>query len=262
MRNSNQVRAILKTLATDRLLSDAGVYSPPIDLLALAKYCKIPSIEIRDMIPRGGVEPVRGGFRVYLRGADNGRLICMDSKSELQAIDRFALAHEIGQPPTGQVLEDGCDLAAANLVAPSGLLEDRLKKGARRSVDTILAIGEEFAISAVQVLGRVADIAPPWMDLAIILLEKTSGGVARVLAAWFGTELMALLPPLERDSIVTSNDSNWSHALSAVAGESWEISKNERILVFTKIADKGGPSRFLLEVRAKDRQQILPALPS
>lgn len=260
------LRSALDLRVTSILLaSKAG--GPPVDLFRVARTCRVVSVHLRDMIPRGGLEVVESGFRVYLRDAADGDVdLNVPEGTTLSVRQRFTLAHELahtlfyewssdrprpraGTPP-GPELERACDGLAAELVVPTELLRPRLRGREELTTTDILRLAEEFGVSAEMMLNRIAGAGCAAVNRAVILARRAGPKEAEVRALWFGAALLSFVLKPAHYQKVSGSDPALAASLEAVNGETWERRHRGRIIRFQKLEHPKAPNQFFVEAEA------------
>jgi hypothetical protein len=167
-----------------------------------------------DMIPRGGLVPVAGGFDLYLQRESESSLDLVDpgTQVELTPRERFVVAHELAHtlffdlakdPPSllqtstdGPALEKVCDEVASQLLVPSWVLRDRLRRLERISAEMVTDLAREFAVSVQVMVRRLAKTdSVPGSDVALILAYPSPGWRdAEIRGVCYGASMLPLKP--------------------------------------------------------------------
>src|ERR1017187_8513629 len=122
---------------------------PPIDLFELAKLQRVTAVDLRPMIPTGGLSCRTSGFVIYLQ--DLRRLeplevpvgAPMEGRPRLSNRQRFTFAHELAhtllfsnsdppqlrkESPNASKLESLCHRAARRLLMPQAFIVAEIRK--------------------------------------------------------------------------------------------------------------------------------------
>jgi hypothetical protein len=150
---------------------------PAPDLFTLAELRRVRMIDIRPMIPSGGLASRDDGFIVYIRDLrlENPNQHVIKEGEEppvLSPRQRFTLAHELvhtfffdsESPPAevagcphGSALEQLCQYGARHVLLPDVLMEKVLAQFKPITADFVCAISDQCTVSPEVVLRRLAD---------------------------------------------------------------------------------------------------------
>lgn len=202
--------------AIREVLARIGVDEVP-DLVEVSRVQKVREILFRDLFSDGALEPVRGGFRIYLKSRREYDLLMTDPEPILPTHTRFTLAHELvhtffydhtlisSQPgrrprplrhrPKPTKLERLCQYGAAALLIPLKFLQrehEQTPNCETFSAHEIYDLSRKLRVSAEAFIRRLDELDrfnPP--DSAHLLIERNPTSVARwhIIAArcgdWF-----------------------------------------------------------------------------
>ena len=252
------------------IIHDAGIHRMPVDLFSVAARCGVRSIEIRDMVPRGGLECVEGGFKVYVRGEVEAEYtLPVDEPQSLDVRQRFTLAHELAHSllyvhrgktrprprsglPKGRELEALCDDNAARFLVPLEFLRKRLKDKSDLGHQDVVALAQEFRASRESVLRQIARAGCPAIKRAVLLVQPCESGEVEVRAVWVGAELFSLFrPPTVFDRIGTAHPVLGDPIRRRGHGH-WEKAVSGRMLRVLRTPEAGPGRRYFIEVEATD----------
>jgi len=196
-----------RAVVTNRITEILGQSAPiatklPIDPRDFCGLCGVLAIEERMMIPEAAIEPVSGGFKIYIQSnfAEN---------SNLRLRRRFSLAHElchtffydksVNPPkripfsPQGEAVEALCHLGASLLLVPTQTLKrdlDRLD-GPPTAHDAI-ELANRFDVSLETMLRSIQRATEnSAIDHALILFSTQ--GEPSVVASYSGPWLKTTL---------------------------------------------------------------------
>lgn len=250
------------------ILKAARVRGAPVDLFSVARACRVRSIAIRRMIPRGGTEAVEGGFLLYVRG-DEDRQLGVDTAEApgLTNRQRFALAHELGhtlfydwtqsrprpsaKSPQDRELEELCDIAAANLLVPIDYLWPRVKSRYQLSVKDIVSWAEDFRVSAETMLGQVGLAGCPAVDRLLIVARKLGPMEAQIRRCWFGAEFGSLLRRPEDFQKLSQAADVLAVATRKADGDVWHAECRGRQVRAERVPHPQTSAYFFVEARVE-----------
>jgi hypothetical protein len=263
---SSKIKGTVSGFGIDGLLKRADTYQGPIDLFRLAKYLRVQSIEKRLMIPRGGLELVKGGFKVYIRDLGLSSPRALVDSTDLSPLDRIVLAHEIAHTlfyrftddwPTAvpceldpTELEDACNWAAGEILVPPGLLEPRVRDDVERCSDVVIAVESDFAVSSAFAVERIESAYPRWPEKGIMVVESIRDGALVVKASWFGAALMPVVREPEKGRMITREDRTWGRVVATAAGGEWDLEREKRLIRCRKLRDPFSGKCFLVDLSA------------
>lgn len=250
------------------ILKAARALGAPVDLFAVARACRVQSTAIRKMIPRGGMEAVEGGFRIYIRGDENRELALDEAEiAGLTNRQRFTLAHELGhtlffdwtrsrprpleKAPKNQELEDLCDIAAANLLVPIDYLWPRVKARYQMSTNDVLSWAEEFRVSAEMMVGQIALAGCPAVDRVLIVARKLGGSDAQVRRSWFGAEFGSLLRRPRDFQRLSHAADVLAMATQKADGDVWQATCHGRQVRVQRVPHPRSPGYFFVEAQVE-----------
>ena len=223
--NSPTAHALMARAATDdpvmaarqaatKLLQDAEIRQPPVDLDLLGSFCGILQVQLVDMDCAGMLLPANEGYVVQLKATDS------------QGRRRFTHAHEIGHllveethlgpearrdTTTGEYGRDSeveylCDVAASELLMPLGLFHEAL--GSRRpALQDLLRLARTFDVSMEAAALRLTEA--PQSDCGVIvwepMLKKSQVKELDTQTAFPGMEDFAPQPRLRIRTAKTSD---------------------------------------------------------
>jgi Zn-dependent peptidase ImmA (M78 family) len=191
------------------------------DLIRIARAQKVNSIVFKDIFSDGALEPVPGGFRVYLKSNKEYELAMTETEPALSNRTRFTLAHEIAhtffydisgiqsrsgqkrkprtlkKKPPAKRLEDLCQYGAGSLLIPIQFLNKRRREndGAFSGAEFV-ALAKELKVSPEALIRRLdqleqfnpANSAQVLVELHPITRPKWRV-VASRLGRWFRLKL-------------------------------------------------------------------------
>jgi hypothetical protein len=230
-----------------------GALSPPVDPSKLARLCGVLDIEYRRMVPEGVLAPVKGGFAIYLQ--NNFR-----AWNRKKTRERFSLAHELAHTffydqnhpvpkpmkgaPRGGRLEHLCHLAAGEILLPSPLLKQELKrKGMVASADAMLGLAELFDVSLEALMRRLHESRLFEEERFAAILVDTLGSKQTIRAACYGPVLICNAPKPERGADFGSwvlpllptpdciRDGGWTHNTKTAVISAKRIVRSPRSFV-------------------------------
>src|SRR5579871_457590 len=171
---------------------------PPIDLFDLAKLQRVTVVDLRPMIPIGGLSCRTSGFVVYLRDLTRkGPLevpvgASLEDRPRLNTRQRFTLAHELAHTllfspsdppelrrdaPTAAKLESLCHRAARRLLLPPTLVAREMKRRVNLESADILDLARIFDVSPEVVLWRCDEIeSVRKSSRAVVLIRRRPSG--------------------------------------------------------------------------------------
>lgn len=246
------------------IIRDAGIRRPPVDLFKVAIRCGVRSILIREMIPRGGLECIEGGFNIYIRGEEESEYVLPAIEPpDLTTRQRFSLAHELAhslyyvqrgkgrptlrsQPKNGKTLETLCDENAAKLIVPVELLRPKVAESVELCHEKVVALAQEFRASPETVLRQIGLVGCSAINRAVLLVEPTEGG-ADVRASWVGTGLMSLFSPPREFHRITREHPVLGDAIQWHRRGEWEKTISGRTLKITRTNESGKRRRYFIE---------------
>lgn len=254
----------------DNVHSSVGCFTPPIDLLAVARFRRIKRAGFRLMVNRGVLVPVGGGFEVYLRDLDSRDIDIEGAEPEtlLSPRQRFTFAHEIIHTffyktssevpaPTGVVknplkLEEICDRAALRLLVPTPLLRREIRKelGDSRRIDSdfIRAVTVKFRTSYEVMIERLRAVESENTFARCILLVRKNKGEALTTASYLGLGLISTLSTPKKYQPVANWFSGFPSTIVEGEGDGrWEVTVSGRELVFAK-TPLGRSGDFILQI--------------
>src|ERR1700726_3105801 len=190
---------------------------PPSDLRALALARRVRRVVLQDMIPRGGIAPLKDGFEIFLRNRERWELDLNepDGLDRLNKRQRFTFAHELAhtfffdlnaQPPKEikgvprwNVLEPACDQAAAVILVPHRSLRSHVRAAERFSAELTLDVARVFGVSLEVALRRLAIVREFDNEpVGLVLVARGPSGHSIVRAVCFRTALRSFLQPPQR----------------------------------------------------------------
>lgn len=252
------------------IIHDAGIRRMPVDLFSVAARCGVRSIEIRDMVPRGGLECVQGGFKIYIRGEVEAEYTLPVAEPQgLDVRQRFTLAHELAHSllyvqrgrtrprpragvPKGRELEALCDENAARFLVPLEFLGRRLKDKSDLCYQDVVALAREFRASREGVLRQIARAGCPAIKRAVLLVEPCDSGEVEVRASWVGAELFPLFrPPAVFDRIGIAHPV-FGDPIKRRGHGQWEKAICGRMLKVQRTAEAAPGRRYFIEVEVTD----------
>jgi Zn-dependent peptidase ImmA (M78 family) len=214
----------------------------PTDLRIVAQARRVQTVELRNMLLDGALEPTLGGFKIYLYEPVHECTTPVDQLGALTRRQRFTLAHELahtfffdmrlGTPaplkwiPHYKKLEEWCNFIASELLVPDLFLRQRLKRTTPPSIEMIRALSDERDVSIDVILRRLSrgsDLVAA--NRALFLLESRRHDDAYILSCFFGSSMHALL---RRQ---TSRQMRlWSTTLAALRPADTEVTNWEEVL--------------------------------
>lgn len=254
------------------VLHQAGLREP-VDLAAVARVCKVHTLEFRNMLLDGALEPVAGGFKIYLYDQECERETELTSEIRLSRRQRFTLAHEIGHTfffdtrvstptrlktvPPYHLLESLCDRIASELLLPETLLKACVKRWEPLSAQLVLRIADRLDASFEAVLRRFArspDLVSS--NRAVLLLEPRRNGDVYIVAQFIGAAMLPLIGRPRRDA---GSLTQWNSALSS----NWTGEESDWKEVLRGISVKQVPyptsrKRYFLEVAPTEETSPAP----
>jgi hypothetical protein len=142
--------------------------SPPIDLFELAKIQHVTAVDLRPMVPTGGLSLRSSGFVIYIQ--DLGRSqpvevpigIPVEDRPKMTTRQRFTMAHELAHtlvfgasdppqprpdPPKGAKLEALCHRAARRILMPERVMATEVEKRGKLGSRDLLDLARDFECS-------------------------------------------------------------------------------------------------------------------
>lgn len=251
------------------LLKQAEFKVPPVNLVPVARFQRVLTIELRPMLIGGCIEPVEGGFNVYIRDKSTRSLSLNDSQdvSFLSPRQRFTLAHEIAhtffydlsldppqvskQAPKSQIVEWLCQQGASQLLLPEYALKQELTKSGPVGLHMAVKLGKIFRASTEAVIRRMDELDDAKTHFRALLLVKLNQDKrdAQIRAVCYHPSLVPLLPRpklysnLSEWLSVFHEDEFWTEGM-------WDY-KSERgggTLFIKKRSQLTGKDAFFIEV--------------
>lgn len=149
----------------------------PVDLFDLAKLQRVTAVDLRPMLPTGGLSCEPSGFVIYLQDLARSRPFSVPTSTPVQdrpqltVRQRFSLAHELGHTlmfskppqlradsPRGAKLEALCHRAARRVLMPQSLVMAEIHKYQRIGSSEILSLAKLFDVSTEVALWRCDDL--------------------------------------------------------------------------------------------------------
>ena len=199
---------------TDYLLASAGKVKriePPVDLFDLARIQRVTAVDLRPMLPTGGLSCRSSGFVIYVqdlaRSEPSEVAVArpITDRPRMTTRQRFTMAHELGhtllfqtsdppQPragsPKGAKLEALCHRAARRILMPPKLVAAEIAKRPRLDTRNIRDLAQLFDVSVEVVLRRCDELTTVRdSDRAVLYVRKRSSGVEEIAgfycSKWF-----------------------------------------------------------------------------
>lgn len=198
----------------DYVLDQTAPTSIPVNLAAIARFSGVLSVELRPMVIEGCIEPLPGGFTIYIkdRSFQSVRLNDDPGLAYLKPRQRFTLAHEIvhtffydlgrdtpvlqkNAPRRKEILERLCQNGAGQLIVPDRALAKLLNKRSPLSANLAVQLARKFGASPEVMIRRIdelEDVKNP--DRALVLARLAeSGDEAEIRAICFHHSLLCCL---------------------------------------------------------------------
>jgi hypothetical protein len=231
------------------------------------------------MLIGGCIEPVEGGFNVYIRDRST-RSLNLDDAPDLDSLkprQRFTLAHEIAhtffydcapnppriskQAPKSQIMEWLCQQGASQLLLPDHFLTQYLSKSRPLDLQLAVEFGKIFKASTEAVIRRIDELdsaKSPYRALLLVKLDQ-GGRDAQIRAVCFHPSLLPFLPRPK----LYSNLTEWSSIFSEEefwTEKMWDY-KSERgagTLLVKKRSRLTSKDAFFIEVSFEHHQNDVP----
>jgi len=184
---------------------------PPIDLFELAKIQRVTVVDLRPMLPNGGLSIRQSGFVIYIQNLSINEPIQVpvagpvEDRPKLTTRQRFSMAHELAHTllfnasdppqlrpdaPKGSKLEALCHRAARRILMPPTELTAEVTKRGRIGAGDVLDLARRFDVSTEVVLRRCDELDELRdSDRALLYIRKSLSGsdeVAGFLCSrWF-----------------------------------------------------------------------------
>lgn len=251
------------------IFTKVGISAPPVNLAPIARFQHVRTIELRPMLIGGCIEPVEGGFNIYIRDRST-RSLSLDDAPDLDSLkprQRFTLAHEIAhtffydfasdpprilkQAPKSQIMEWLCQQGASQLLLPEHFLTQYLSRSRPLNLQLAVELGKVFKASTEAVIRRIDELdnsKSPFRALLLVRLNEDRRD-AQIVAVCFHP---SLLPFLSRPKLY-SNLTHWSSIFLEEefwTEKMWDY-KSEReagILLIKKRSFLTGKDAFFVEV--------------
>ncbi len=240
---------------TDYLLASAGKVKriePPVDLFDLARIQRVTAVDLRPMLPTGGLSCRSSGFVIYVqdlaRSEPSEVAVArpITDRPRMTTRQRFTMAHELGhtllfqtsdppQPragsPKGAKLEALCHRAARRILMPPKLVAAEIAKRPRLDTRNIRDLAQLFDVSVEVVLRRCDELTTVRdSDRAVLYVRKRSSGVEEIAgfycSKWFqirkGRPEIAMSPAKWLSGLVEESFWSDSKAISTFKDADWE----------------------------------------
>jgi hypothetical protein len=252
------------------ILGQVKINAPPVNLVAIARLQHVRTIELRPMLIRGCIEPVEGGFNLYIRDRST-RSLSLDDVADLDSLkprQRFVLAHEIAhtffydfaldppriskQAPKSEIMEWLCQQGASQLLLPDRFLLQYLSKDKPLDINLAVEIGKKFKASTEAVIRRVDELdsaKAPFRALVLVRLNRDRRD-AKIRAVCFHHSLLPFLPRPKLYSHLTEWLSIFQREEEFWTEKMWdyENERKEGKLFIKKRSQRTREDAFFLEV--------------
>jgi IrrE N-terminal-like domain len=181
-----------------RRASSVASIAAPIDLFNLAKLQRITTVDLRPMIPAGGLSCNTSGFIVYIQDLDLSEPMRAptsgpsEDRPKLSSRQRFTFAHELAHTllfgssdppqvrddaPKGSKLEALCHRAARRILMPERLVTAEVNARQRLGSFEVQDLAKLFDVSLEVALWR-CDELPTVRDSerALLYIRKSAAG--------------------------------------------------------------------------------------
>lgn len=197
----------------DYLLDRAKVVriGPPVDLFELAKIQRVTAVDLRPMVPTGGLSSRSSGFVIYIQNLALTAPVevavgsPLEERPKLTPRQRFTMAHELAhtlffdasdppQPrpgsPKGPKLEALCHRGGRRILMPAPLIKAEVAKHKKLGSRDILDLAKLFDVSPEVMLWRCDELHRIRdSDRAVLYIRKSFSGVEQIAgfycSSWF-----------------------------------------------------------------------------
>ncbi|MBI5282323.1 MAG: ImmA/IrrE family metallo-endopeptidase [Candidatus Solibacter usitatus] len=179
---------------------------PPIDLFELAKIQRVTAVDLRPMLPTGGLSRRSSGFWICIQDLRRTQPIevavgsPVEDRPRLTTRQRFTMAHELAhtllfdtsdppQPragcPKGAKLEALCHRAARRILMPPALVTAEVAKREKLGARDILDLARLFDVSPEIALWRCDELSAVRDSDRVVLYVRKSFSGADEIAGFF-----------------------------------------------------------------------------
>jgi hypothetical protein len=245
-----------------------GAKNPPVDLFRVAALRRIQTLELRRMIPRGGLLAVDGGFQLYIRDP-RGQVFQIEGDEPdqlLSARQRFTFAHEVAHTlffdlskripspragsPDDLELENLCDDAAGHMLVPAELLKTFVPDDRELAIELVQQVATIFRVSLSVALNRVAHVTSLRSAPRCVLLARRQAGDAQIREFCFSAGMLEVLPRPMRFSKLGEWVPDVARNASIHRQDHWETVNGGRTVTFRKL-ELGDTDSFLIQAVAE-----------
>lgn len=256
MNNEEFIKSKVQTILgqSEKIL---GPLRPPIDPIKIAEICGI-SVEVRSMVPEGGLGFAERGFQIYVQDDFRGQ-------RRVTPRQRFTIAHELAHTffyemgdsapkrikgsPAGEKLERPCNIGAEQILVPERLIRRTIhQSGGFDSVNRLFSVAEDFGVSAEVLMRRLHSLRLIDEERFAAVLVSVIEGKRIIQSACYGPQLSCFV---SADPKRGTDLDSWIRPLAPQGRPSaiWDwiqTTPNGRVAV--KRYDRS-KSSFLLELR-------------
>jgi hypothetical protein len=180
--------------------------APPIDLFELARIQRVTTVDLRPMLPTGGLSCRPVGFVIYIQDLDRSEPIevpvgsPVEDRPKMTTRQRFTMAHELAhtllfgpsdppQPragsPKGAKLEALCHRAARRILMPATLVKAEVAKRGSLSAHDILELAKLYDVSTEVAMWRCDELDSVRDSAQAVIYVRRSSSSADEIAGFF-----------------------------------------------------------------------------